>query len=124
MNNLNIVESAFFDELSQINKEASKVGIVARGLKYLGGGLKGWGNVLQGNTRPGKFIDNIKEVYNRGATRAIKGGAEGAQQGAWGGIKSVAKSRYGQMAAVPAIGAAGLYAGNKLLNSTNQSQGY
>jgi hypothetical protein len=109
-----ITKTAFFDELE-------KIGIDPLG--YLGGGVKQWGKLLQGNfgktptdPKTGQEIGhlaNIGKIWERGS--ANKGGI-------LGGLKNVAKSRYGQMAAVP-LAAYGIYRiGTKLLGRDDQPQ--
>ncbi len=97
---------AFKDELNKI-KEAG-IG------SFLSSGVKGWGNLLAGRgssaaaQKAGGTFGHMKQIWGAGANKVTDGVAGGFM----GGLGALARSRYGQMAAIPALG----YAGYKVLN--------
>lgn len=133
MDKIAVMEAAFLDELASIEKEAGIGG-------FLRGGLKGWGNVLSGGgavaagrARAGGLLGHIGQIYRSGAqqlgeravlnpagTHAMMMGARSG--GVLGGLGALARSRYGQMAAIPVLGAGAYLAGRKLLGGGQQQQ--
>ena len=114
--------TAFLSELTEIQKEAMDKEAIAGGLlrgaaRFLTSGAKKIGKAVskktpmgmtgagsmtsrvggQGAVRAGGIGKHMKQIYGAGA----KGG------GTMGGVKALARSRYGQMAAIPALGVAG-----------------
>ena len=102
MNYQKITEHAFLDELEKIGGIGS----------FLGGGLKGLGQLATGKAGLSSVGRLGRMAYGQGARTG----------GMWGGIKGLAKSQVGQMAAIPALAAGGLYAGHKLLSRPQQEQ--
>jgi len=135
MDKLAVMEAAFLDELASIEKEAG-IG------SFLSGGLRGWGQVLggggggalaAGRARAGGLLGHLGQIYRAGATplgeRAVLNPAGthammmGARSGGvLGGLGALARSRYGQMAAIPALGVGAYFLGKKLLGGGQQQQ--
>jgi len=105
--------------------------------------MRGWGQVVGGGAsamgrgaarlvegKPQGILGHVGQIYRSGTQgageRALMWGPNqvhmmGARQGGvLGGLGALAKSRYGQMAGVAGLGAAGLYAGSKLLHHQPQ----
>jgi hypothetical protein len=93
---------AMLDELTAIQKHAG-IG------SFLRGGLRGFGQMASGKG----IAAAAKNVGGHGAlAKRIYKGGKGAKQGVMAGVGRLAKSRYGQMAAVGAVPvAAGVAAG-------------
>lgn len=116
--------AAFLDELEEIEKVAFRpLSFLASGVRRIGGALSGVGKggVVKsiggkGAERAGGIGKHIQQIYQAGAA---KGG-----RGMLGGLGAVARSRYGQMAAVPLLAGGGLYAGKKILGGGSQQQQY
>lgn len=106
---------AFAEELESIQKEAGVGDFLRKGVRGIGSLLSGKGGLNVAAKNMGGHKNVVKSIWNKGATRV---GASGAPGGTWGGIKSLAKSRYGQMAGAGALGVGGTaYAGSKLLGN-------
>lgn len=105
--------AALTDEIGRI-KEAG-IG------NFLRGGVQGFRNLIGGKglSTAAKNVGGHGQLLHRIYS---KGAANGG--GMWGGLKSIGKSRYGQMAGTAALGAGGLYAGSKMIGSRQQQQGY
>lgn len=126
-----ITERAFLDELDQITKEAGIMSFLGGGLKGISQTIRGGGAFAKGREAAGGLLGHMKQIYRAGATpmgeRAILGpggaimaGARGG--GVMGGLGALARSRYGQMAAVPLAAGGALWAGKKLLGGGQQQQ--
>lgn len=107
-----IMTSAFFDELGAIEKQAGIAGFLGAGLRGLGGLMMGKG-VSAAAKGAGGHGNLIKKIYQHGAERV---GKDGAKAGWWGGVKNVAGSRYGQMAAAAAVPIGAGYMAHKALS--------
>lgn len=103
------MHSAFVEELASMQKEgvAGLFGPLARGAgRFLAGGahnLMNLGQVGQAAARHGGVLNHIGKIYRAGAAGA---------GGMGGGVGAVLRSRYGQMAAIPAAA----YATKRLLD--------
>lgn len=112
---MNALGSSFLKELTEIQKEAmDKKALLGGALRFLSSGAKGLGKALKvpagtsmakrvggaGAARAGGLKQHVKKIYEAGK----------AGGGTLGGAKALARSRYGQMAAIPALAAGGLYA--------------
>jgi len=115
--------TAFLSELSEIEKQGfAPLRFLAGGVRRLGVGMANVGRQGgflgaiggAGARRAGGVSRHIKQIYRSGAKPVAVKGVEGGGN-MFGGLKALARSPYGQMAAVPALAAGGLYAGKKLL---------
>ena len=107
--------NGFTEEMDELIKEGfAPISFLGKGVKTIrgmaGGGLKG---------AAGSHTGSIAKLYGKGA----------AKGGWWGGVKNVAKSRYGAAGAAAGVGAAGAYGayrGGKALlgGGQQQRQGY
>ncbi len=97
---------AFDDELEKIAGLGS----------FISKGLRGWKNVAKGASKAsqgegkrtwGSHLGTIKKMYQKGAARG--------DAGVMGGIKNVARSRYGAMAGTAGIGGLAAYGGANML---------
>lgn len=108
---MSITEAAFLDELGKI-KEAGVMSFLGSGFKGIGGLMTGTGMKAFSTAakKSGGHFAHAKKLYQKGAERVAKGADKPA--GWWGGVKEVAKSPYGQMAAAGAVPVgAGIVAG-------------
>jgi hypothetical protein len=134
--------ASFLDELGKIEK------VAFRPLQFLVSGARKWGRGLMsmgkkevtgaggrtvagrpgflagiggaGAQRAGGIIPHMKQIWGAGAQRAAKAG-----KSEWlGGLGTLARSRYGQMAAVPVAAGGALWAGKKLLGGGSRQPQY
>lgn len=125
------MSTAFLEELSEIEKQA----FLGKAWKFLRAGGRnisqgvsrlrapGGGATLalggRGAVRAGGVMPHMQQIWRAGAAKAGKaGGGE-----FMGGLGALARSRYGQMAAVPLAVGGGIYATRKVLG-TGQQQRY
>lgn len=101
---------AFSDEVQEIIKEAGIMSFLKGGIKGIKGLFTGKGAVAAGRKAHGGALGHMKKIYETGGQQAAKVGPITPWQRRMGGLKALARSRYGQMAAVGAggVGAAGL----------------
>jgi hypothetical protein len=129
--------ASFLDELEEIEKVAFRpLSFLASGARHIGKGLMSIGK-RQVTGAGGKVIAGrpgfLAGIGGPGAQRAggigkhiqqiYQAGAKG-ERGMLGGIGAVARSRYGQMAAVPLAAGGALWAGKKVLGGRQQQPQY
>lgn len=105
---------AFVEELASLQKEGMIHGLVGPAVKGMGRFMAGGvhnimnlGQVGRSAARHGGVLNHINKIYRAGAT-ATKHNAGGMASG----VGAVLRSRYGQMAAIPAAA----YATKRLLD--------
>ena len=106
-------KAAFFEELDMIHKEAGIGSFVGKGFASLGKTVKGLAGRGQKGGVSAAFKGhggNIKGLYQAGAKAPNKAGKA---SGMWGGVKRVAQSPYGQMAAAGGVTGLAGYGGFK-----------
>lgn len=97
---------AFAEELSSIQKEAGIGSFLASGFKSLG---------TVGKRSLSQHGDVLKKLWARGQ----RGGG-----GTWGGIKQIAKSPYGRMAAAAGLTGLAGYGAYRAIRGNRQQQRY
>lgn len=112
--------SGFLDELAAIEKQAGVVGFLGSGLKRLATGAAtavkpGGGMTMalggRGAVRAGGLGSHMKQLWQAGAKKAQAAGNSGFM----GGLGTLARSRYGQMAAATAVPLAAGYGVSKMM---------
>jgi len=125
--------ASFLDELDEIEKAAfAPLRFLVSGARHLGKGLMSMGKrevtgkggkVIAGRPgffagiggagaqRAGGIIPHMRQIWGAGSQRAMAAG----KSSLLGGLGAVARSRYGQMAAVPLVAGGGIWAGKRLL---------
>lgn len=100
--------SAFTEEFCEIAKNAGVLGFLGKGLGHMGHVLRG--KSVPGATAAGGIGKHVKSLWGAGSEAAKAKGTSGFL----GGLKGVAGSPYGQMAAAGAVPIAAGYGIHKM----------